>query len=119
MTKKPLTQNDPRHGRLSSYTNHGCRCSKCKRANASAHLQRKCGITLDEKDEMIRSQQGRCAACPDMLSDDVRLVHLDHDHASGAVRAVLCHGCNLALGCLQESPERIRGLLEYAERWAY
>lgn len=38
---------------------------------------------------------------------------IDHNHSTGAVRDVLCSGCNTALGLLGESPERAAGLIEY------
>lgn len=48
---------------------------------------------------------------------------IDHDHSccnrrgscGDCVRGLLCHGCNSALGMLQENPRRIEGLLEYLE----
>lgn len=117
MTVKTLAPDDPRHGKYSSYTNYRCRCEKCKLANASASLKSRRGITGQEKLDMIEKQEGKCASCGFELSEDRRLVHLDHDHTTGQVRSVLCHGCNIALGYLKESPERIRGLLEYVKRW--
>jgi ssDNA-binding Zn-finger/Zn-ribbon topoisomerase 1 len=38
---------------------------------------------------------------------------IDHDHASGEIRGVLCSQCNLALGQLEDDPARIEGLLTY------
>jgi hypothetical protein len=40
---------------------------------------------------------------------------MDHDHSTGRFRALLCGGCNSALGLLKESTERIQGLKKYIE----
>lgn len=39
--------------------------------------------------------------------------HVDHDHATGAIRGVLCNACNHALGMVHDSPEVLVGLVEY------
>lgn len=38
---------------------------------------------------------------------------IDHNHATGAFRGVLCHNCNLALGHLHDDPDIIIKLLNY------
>lgn len=43
-------------------------------------------------------------------------LNIDHDHATGKVRGVLCRECNLSLGNLDDSPQRLRLLAEYLER---
>lgn len=39
----------------------------------------------------------------------------DHDHASGAPRGILCRNCNLAIGNMVDSPERLRAAADYLE----
>lgn len=84
------------------------------RANAALLLRKKYGLTLVQLEEMIASQSGRCASCGDDL--EVKRVHVDHDHATGQVRGVLCQRCNLAEGYLRGSPLRARRLAKYLER---
>jgi len=60
---------------------------------------------------------GRCAACGSE-PDSMRALHLDHDHETGVVRGFLCNTCNVALGMVRDSPERLRQLAEYLERIA-
>lgn len=45
-------------------------------------------------------QRGRCAICSTGLSVQTRprYVHVDHDDASGLIRGLLCHRCNICLG---------------------
>jgi hypothetical protein len=41
----------------------------------------------------------------------------DHDHLTGQFRGWLCAKCNLALGLVDDSPERLKKLAEYLENF--
>ncbi|MEV6327331.1 endonuclease VII domain-containing protein [Streptomyces sp. NPDC051909] len=87
------------------------RCKECKAAVGPAgHLRRKYGITEAERDQMIRDQGGVCIICLQTPA-----VHVDHCHKTGKVRGVLCLNCNIGLGLLKESPDRIRRAIAYLE----
>ena len=66
------------------------------------------GIDHAEYDRMNDSQGGLCAIChqPPRGGGPRKILHLcvDHDHATGKVRGLLCYHCNRALGCLKEDP---------------
>jgi Recombination endonuclease VII len=53
------------------------------------------GITDVEYGAMLRVQGGGCAICG--AKPKTRRLHVDHDHATGQVRGLLCHRCNRAL----------------------
>lgn len=86
-----------------------------------ANLRKNYKISAEEYDRLYRGQGGVCAACgrPETEVDSrtklVKNLHVDHCHKTGVVRALLCGGCNSALGHLGDDPERIRLLLHYAE----
>lgn len=40
---------------------------------------------------------------------------IDHNHATGEFRGVLCRQCNRALGMFKDSPITLRHALEYLE----
>ncbi|SRR6266851_2084974 len=76
-------------------------------------LRRKYGMTPDELLAILATQNFQCAICRDPIDEFTRRV--DHDHASGAVRGLLCHHCNVALGHLKDSAEIIRKAASYLE----
>lgn len=39
--------------------------------------------------------------------------HLDHDHTSGFVRGFLCRECNASLGLLDDSVDKLEGMVRY------
>lgn len=63
------------------------------------------------REEVTRLQSAPCGACG--AAPYGRGNCIDHDHATGAVRGSLCSNCNLALGLLGDSVERIDGLRRY------
>jgi hypothetical protein len=71
------------------------------------------GITLEQKVAMRMAQGGGCAACG---TDDPGHKHgwvVDHDHATGRNRGVLCQACNLIGGHMDKNPERVSRLTSY------
>ena len=74
------------------------------------HLRRRYGITGEEADALLESQGGVCAVCKTASA-----VHVDHDHATGTVRALLCFNCNGGLGQFRDDPNVLRAAAEYVE----
>ena len=71
-------------------------------------------------ERLTREQGGRCKVCGGegtALGDGRVGLVLDHDHATGKPRAMLCGPCNAALGLLAESPQRVKALWDYAQSW--
>jgi hypothetical protein len=78
-------------------------------------LKRQYNLTPSELGRMVARQGGKCAVCgADFL--DTKRRHVDHDHTTGKVRGLLCQRCNMALGLLDDSPERLRAAADYLER---
>jgi hypothetical protein len=71
------------------------------------------GITVDQFDTMLISQQGRCAICSDQFANSPRAPHIDHDHQTKRVRGLLCEACNQAIGLLRESRANFEAAIAY------
>lgn len=87
--------------------------AKVKVIQRRAVLKRVYGITDAEYDAMLESQGGRCAIC--CRSRRGRRLAVDHCHATGAVRGLLCSSCNQTLGKMGDDPERLRAAAAYLE----
>ncbi|MGY1733659.1 endonuclease VII domain-containing protein [Geodermatophilus sp. SYSU D01045] len=74
----------------------------------SYHLMRRYGITVAEADAMLAEQGGLCAICVTAPAE-----HVDHDHVTGRVRALLCFGCNGGLGQFKDDPVVLRAAARY------
>lgn len=89
--------------------NQRSRISKDKHGGSRTyHLTRRYGITAAEADFLLEGQGGVCAICRTAPA-----VHVDHDHATGAVRALLCFNCNGGLGQFKDDPELLRAAAQY------
>lgn len=68
-----------------------------------ARLAWKFGLTYAAYQSMLASQRNLCAICGGSAANGRRL-SVDHDHSTGAVRALLCAGCNAGLGLFRDNP---------------
>ncbi len=74
------------------------------------HLKRRYGITARDADALLANQGGLCAICKVSPA-----VHVDHDHETGAVRALLCFNCNGGLGQFKDNPEVLHAAAYYVQ----
>lgn len=92
-------------------------CRDCERTASrkrSFFLER--GMTHEERDQLLEQQNGVCGACGTSESGSVKGWHIDHSHVTGVVRSILCATCNIALGQVNDSQERLYLLIEYLKR---
>lgn len=81
------------------------------------HIKRKYGISKEEYVEMLDSQGGRCAICGDEPGERYsHQLHVDHCHASGKVRGLLCRGCNHMLGVIKDDEVLLFKAVEYLRK---
>lgn len=84
----------------------------------AARILRQYGLTIADYDAMLEAQGGGCAICGavEVEGDRTSFHHVDHCHASGKVRGVLCRHCNNGLGHFRDDPSLLRAAAKYLER---
>lgn len=102
-------------------------CKNCvkekKRKNNSTFGNRKRNINFrykqyglsEEQYQIMRvSQNFRCMVCGKHESEiPKKVLNVDHNHKTGKVRGLLCTNCNVTLGLIEESKDRLLKLIEY------
>ena len=76
-----------------------------RRKASWVHGLKKVGATPEMYERMFTEQNGLCAICVKPESNGRRLA-MDHDHATGRIRGLLCRNCNMALGLLKDDVDR-------------
>lgn len=108
-TEKPETEfyKKDRTGRLDS---------TCKACRISKNREKTLGVTDGAYWDMYKKQDGKCGICERRLySKRYKSFCVDHNHATGAVRGLLCHNCNRAIGMLKDCPETIKRASEWVK----
>jgi hypothetical protein len=82
----------------------------------STVLKRNFGIDIAQYNAMFEAQAGRCAICDRHASEFKKSLAVDHCHASGKVRSLLCHHCNTAIGLFQDDAEVLGKAIDYLAR---
>lgn len=77
------------------------------------YYQRRYGLTPDEADQLRMRGCDICGRHGDAAASRWHQLSIDHDHVTGAVRGVLCHGCNVAIGHFREDPDIMRAAIRY------
>jgi hypothetical protein len=89
----------------------GSRCKACHNtANSESYFYRKYKLTRRQLGELREAQDDRCAICGEPSPQ-----HLDHDHATGRTRQLLCQRCNHGLGLFRDDPAILRAAADYVE----
>lgn len=99
------------------YYKHPEEVRKRREYNRKACLKRYYGMTIEQWEELKTRQGGLCAICgsppPVKAKRDVLVV--DHCHATGAIRGLLCDPCNHMLGSARDNIQTLRSAIRYLE----
>lgn len=119
--KEPIVSADKRADRATYMREYS---RKMRATNPDYHksftLKRRYGITLDQYNEMLSAQDGVCDICAKPEANEIKgsvvSLAVDHDHTTGAVRALLCSACNTALGLFNDDQELLTKAVAYLKR---
>ncbi len=81
------------------------------------HLQATFGIGIQDYVDMQLAQKGVCAICHEAetatRNGKVKMLAVDHNHKTGAIRGLLCSDCNTGIGKLKDSVLVLESAIEY------
>ena len=86
-----------------------------KKTYWGSHIKQKFGISVAQYEAMYRAQNGVCGICEGLNINGQRL-GIDHDHATGKIRDLLCSRCNTAIGLARENPSILIKAAAYIEK---
>ena|SRR5437660_11136343 len=98
----------------------GPRCATCHRDRKKAlreaahglRIYKAYGITKEQYEALYEAQGGACYICQRATGKTKRLA-VDHDHATGYVRGILCGPCNSVLAHFRDDLALVRRLNTY------
>jgi hypothetical protein len=80
-------------------------------------LKHNYGITPDHYRSIYENQGGKCAICSSVGAEAGRgVLCVDHDHATGKIRGLLCKLCNAFLGRIRDDHVKLLHAMSYLER---
>lgn len=112
--KRQRNRAEETHG-TSHYERYGKDNPEAKRKQREWRLKNHYGLTLETYARLLDLQGGVCAICKSGPKEGDHLP-VDHDHLTGAVRGLLCHPCNRAVGQFQDDLATLRAAASYLMR---
>lgn len=117
------------HASHRNKSNLSYRCKKChaeasSRTGRDYKLRTMYGITKEDYDNILESQNNVCAIC----KEEDKVYHnrngvnikismpVDHCHDTGKVRGLLCTSCNRAIGLLKDSIDNLKSAIKYLKK---
>lgn len=79
-------------------------------ASRKHNLKHRYGITEDDYHKMVEDQQCKCKICGNKPQ---KPLYVDHCHETKRIRGLLCHQCNVALGHMNDDPQRLEKAISY------
>jgi len=75
------------------------------------HLRSKFGMSKEVYEELWENQAHKCGLCG--ISLEGVPTHVDHNHETNEVRAIVCHHCNKLLGRARDSKRILQNAIDY------
>lgn len=79
------------------------------------NLKKKYGMTLEQYAALEGRQNGVCAICGEGPRGKNQRLVVDHSHATGIIRALLCQPCNLGLGAFKDKVFSLMKAVQYLQ----
>ncbi|SRR5258706_2029549 len=88
--------------------------------NRRNRFMRHFGMTVEQYEALAVQQHGLCAICGNEETTasnpgSVNSLAVDHCHATGRIRGLICHRCNHVLGLMKDNVVALRAAALYVE----
>lgn len=108
----------PRCRACVSSTHQEWMSTQTKEQRWAYHLRLRYGITPEDYLALYTKQDGKCPIClkscpPYSFKNRRKCLFVDHDHATGKVRGLMCPSCNLAIGVLGDTVDALQRAVSY------
>lgn len=77
------------------------------------HIKRKYGLSIDQYNDMICAQDGKCVICGYLFGQRKGDISVDHCHSTNKVRGLLCDLCNRGLGYFKDDVQALSNAINY------
>lgn len=113
--KKNLDKIDPYVllERQKAYQKKYYKTSKGKDVLKNAQLKKNYNIDLETYNQLLVDQNHKCAICKTDETSLSKKLSVDHDHATGKIRGLLCQHCNLGLGHFKDNIDLLLDAIKY------
>lgn len=90
---------------------------KLRQMERRQNLKRNYGMTLEDYESLVTLHNGVCAICGEKPTKGRgKKLHIDHDHATGKIRGLLCGQCNSALGNFKDNVAILKSAIKYLRK---
>ncbi len=111
--------------RTLSLTEFHSKRRECKDCSKGLKLFYRYGITMQEYQELLESQDGVCEICQ-RSPEEVGVLAVDHDHrccptektCGKCLRSLLCTDCNVSIGRFNDDVARLERAAQYLRNYA-
>ena len=103
---------------LDKFEKNRNKCRECRKHtpeyNRNWKYKKKYGISLDEYNEILASQNNECCICgTNDPGGPGSTFTVDHNHKTEEVRGLLCSNCNRGLGFFKDNPDHLFAATKY------
>jgi hypothetical protein len=105
ITKRNQVWRDKNRDKINDYY-------KKNKSQRKSHLKNTYGITLEQFDEIVSSQNNRCPICDNPTIEFA----VDHCHRTGDIRGIICNYCNSGLGYFKDDIKALEGAIRYLQK---
>lgn len=87
-----------------------------RQISREGNIKTKYGLTPEDYKAILAKQGEVCEICKQPESGKHGHLSVDHNHATGKIRGLLCTDCNVGIGRLKDSIATLRSAIDYLKR---